>query len=69
MSERTAAQVFTDLQGIAEDLRDLEATGKVSMAHARENEDFLDTAEAMTVARNAVQVALDATRWMITEPS
>lgn len=68
MTDRTAAEVFAELQRIAEDLRDLESSGRVSMAHTRENDDFLDTAEAMTVARNAVQVALDATRWMVTQP-
>lgn len=68
MTDRTAAQVFKELQRIADDLRDLDESGRVTMAHTRENEDFLDTAESMIVARNAVQVALDATRWMVTQP-
>lgn len=68
MTDRTAAEVFTELQRIAGDLRDLDESGRVTMAYTRENEDFLDTAESMTVARNAVQVALDATRWMVTQP-
>jgi hypothetical protein len=69
MSGRLASEVFFDLQDIADDLRELDESGRVSMANNCDNADYADRDEAMRLARVAVQVAINATRWMKTGSS
>lgn len=63
-----AAELFFTLQQLKQRLEQLSDDGRIIMATTSDNTDYRSTGKAVRAASAALQTALDATRWMITQP-
>ena len=65
---RNASEIFRDIQDLLDEVQELEDSGRVVMSTDSWNEDWRESSVALTAAREGLQIACDATRWMETLP-
>jgi len=65
---RNASEIYEDLKALADELKALAKTGRITMSTDSWNKDYPDTKPAVAQALAAIQVAINATCWMETLP-
>lgn len=65
--KRTVTSINDDLQALHIQLQLIAFDGRISMNLEPANIQYRDTGHALIVAFEALETAIDATRWMITD--
>lgn len=66
---RNVSDIYQDLIDLSNELEDFANAGRITMSADSWNKDHQETLPAVRQTINALQVAIDNTRWMETLPS